>query len=59
MNDKPKRKKRGQEPAVPDIQQGERRSIAQDERLKRSIKRHPQREEPKVDSVEPEEIPPP
>lgn len=43
----------------PEIQKSGRRSVANDERLKRVIKQHPQRDEPKVDSVEPGEIPPP
>ena len=34
------------------------RSPQRDERLKRAIKREPQREEPKADSVEPDELPP-
>jgi hypothetical protein len=40
------------EPPEPEIQQGHRHSIVTDERLKRVIKQHPQRDEPKVDSVE-------
>lgn len=46
-------------PAEPEIQSGHGRSKSRDERLKRAVKRHPQRDEPKVDSVEPEETPPP
>jgi hypothetical protein len=46
-------------PAEPEIQQSGSRSIAVDERLKRVIKQHPQRDEPKVDRVEPDETPPP
>lgn len=41
----------------PQIQQGETRGIAKDERLKRVVKQHPQRDEPRVDSVEPGETP--
>ena len=43
----------------PEIQQGEKRGIVRDERLKHVIKQHPQRDEPKVDSVEPGETPAP
>jgi hypothetical protein len=46
-------------PVEPEIQQGDERSIVKDERLKRVIKHHPQRDEPRVDSVEPDETPPP
>ena len=42
-----------------EIQQGGSRGIAADEALKRVIKQHPQRDEPKVDSVEPGDTPPP
>jgi hypothetical protein len=42
-----------------EIQQGGSRGIAADEVLKRVIKQHPQRDEPKVDSVEPGDTPPP
>lgn len=44
---------------VDEVQQGARHSPAEDDRLKRQAKQHPQRDEPKVDSVEPGEIPPP
>jgi hypothetical protein len=44
--------RREEQPSRQEIQQGEGRSIATDERLKRVIKQHPQRDEPKVDSVE-------
>lgn len=57
MNQKDKRRKK--ETTEPEIQQGHGRSIAEDEQLKRLIKRHPQRDEPKVDSVEPNETPKP
>lgn len=53
---KPERPK--EEPSAPAIQQSDGRSIAADERLKRVIKQHPKRDEPKVDSVEPLELPP-
>jgi hypothetical protein len=46
-------------PPEPDLQQGHGRSIARDEQLKRVIRQHPQRDEPKVDSVGPDETPPP
>lgn len=55
----PKPPKEEEEPLEPEIQQGEERSIGRDERLKRVIKQHPQRDEPRVDSVEPDETPPP
>lgn len=42
-----------------EIQQGGSRGIAADEMLKRVVKQHPQRDEPKVDSVEPDDTPPP
>ena len=42
-----------------EIQQGGSRGIATDEVLKRVIRQHPQRDEPKVDSVEPGDTPPP
>lgn len=41
-----------------EVQLGESRGIGKDERLKSVIKRHPQRDEPKVDSVETDELPP-
>lgn len=43
--------------APPEIQHGAPRSIATDERLKRVLHRHPQRDEPRLDSVEPDETP--
>ena len=48
----------GAEQLKPDaeLQQGESRGIGKDERLKRVVKRHPQRDEPKVDSVDPDEV---
>jgi hypothetical protein len=47
-------------PAPPprELQEGAGRSKARDERIKRAIKRHSQRDEPKTDSVEPDELPP-
>ena len=41
----------------PEIQLGHGRSKGADERLKRVLKQHPQRDEPKVDSVEQDEVP--
>ena len=43
----------------PEVQQGHGRSIAKGEKLERLIKQHPQRDEPRVDSVEPGETPQP
>ena len=59
MNRRQKPERRKEEPPEPEIQQGEGRSIATDERLKRAIKQHPQRDEPKVDCVEPGDTPVP
>jgi len=43
---------------APEIQEGAgSRSPARDERTKRTLKRGPRREEPRIDSVEPDEIP--
>lgn len=46
-------------PEEAEIQLGHGRSKGADERLKRVLKQHPQRDEPKIDSVEQNEIPPP
>ena len=47
-------------PRLPgDTQEGLGRSISRDERMKRAIKRDSQREEPRTDSVEPDDLPPP
>jgi len=46
-------------PPQPDIQEGGERSPAKDDALKRVIKQHPQRDEPRVDSVEVQEKPRP
>jgi hypothetical protein len=40
------------------VQEGAGLSKSRDERIKRAIKRHSQRDEPKADSVEPDELPP-
>lgn len=45
------------EPLEPQAQQSHETSIAKDERIKRIIKRHPQRDIPRVESVEPPEAP--
>jgi len=58
MNQRRKPEPPIEEPSAPAIQQSGGRSIAADERLKRAIKQHPQRDKPKVDSVEPLELPP-
>jgi len=42
----------------PEIQQGAGRSKAKDERLKRAVRQHPKRDESRVESVEPMELPP-
>jgi hypothetical protein len=39
-------------------QEGRPRSIARDEAMKRIIKQHPQRDIPRVESIEPAETPP-
>jgi hypothetical protein len=43
----------------PEIQEGHNRSKARDDKLKRIIKRHPKRDEPRVDSVDEMDLPPP
>jgi hypothetical protein len=51
---------RGQRaPAAPphELQEGAGRSISRDERVKRATKQHPQRDEPKADSVERDDLP--
>ena len=37
------------------MQQAEKRGIATDERLKRLMRQHPQRDEPRVESIDPNE----
>jgi hypothetical protein len=46
-------------PAAPphEVQEGAGRSKSRDDRLKRAIRSHPQRDEPKADSVERDELP--
>jgi hypothetical protein len=46
-------------PTEPEIQEGHGRSPAKDDEVKRLVKRHPLRDEPRVDSVEADETPPP
>jgi hypothetical protein len=51
----------GEHPAEPpthDVQEGAGRSKSRDERVKHLIRQHPQRDEPKADSVERDELPP-
>lgn len=43
----------------PEIQEGHTRGKARDDKLKRIIKRHPKRDEPRVDSVDDADLPPP
>jgi hypothetical protein len=54
----PERKVPEPEPREAEIQQGHGRSKLKDTRLKRMVKQHPERDEPRVDSVEPDEMPP-
>jgi hypothetical protein len=46
-------------PAPPphELQEGAGRSISRDERVKRATRQHPQRDEPKADSVEGDDLP--
>ncbi len=46
------------QPLEADLQQSSTRSIAKQERLKRIVKQHPQRDIPRVEGVEPDEAPP-
>ena len=55
--DKGQRGVRRAEPLPADVQEGTGRSKSRDERLKRLVKRHPQRDEPRADSVEPADRP--
>lgn len=45
------------EPLEPEAQQSQETSIAKEEKLKRIIKQHPQRDIPRVESMEPPEAP--
>ena len=49
---------RAPETPLPDIQEGLGQSKSRDERLKRLVKQHAQRDEPRADSVESDELPP-
>jgi len=42
----------------PEIQEGHSRGNARDDKLKRIIKRHPKRDEPRVDDVDDKDLPP-
>ena len=44
---------------VAELQEDAGRSKSRDERVKRLVKRHPQRDEPRADSIESDELPPP
>ena len=46
-------------PPEPEIQEGHERSRVKDDEVKRIIKQHPLRDEPRVDSVEENETPRP
>ena len=52
------RGERAPQPSSQAGQEGLGRSISRDERMKRLTKQHPQRDEPKADSTEPDETPP-
>jgi len=52
------RGERAPEPPPHELQEGAGRSKSRDERVKRAIRQHPQRDEPKADSVERDELPP-
>lgn len=41
-----------------EVQEGAGRSISRDERIKHAARQHPQRDEPRADSVEPGDLPP-
>ena len=58
MNPEPKRPE-PEEPPEAEVQQGDGRSRLKDDELKRMVKRHEKRDEPRVDSVEQDETPPP
>ncbi len=50
---------RAPEAPLPDLQVGVGRSQSRDERVKRLVKQHPKRDEPKAESVESDELPSP
>lgn len=47
-----------EEAPEPELQQGVGQSPAKDDALKRALKQHPHRDEPRIDSIEPDELPP-
>ena len=59
MNRQQKPERQEEDWPEPEIQQSAERSVANDERLTRAIRQHPQRDEPKMDSVELGDTPPP
>jgi len=54
----PEPKAPGPKAPEPEIQEGHNRGKSRDDRLKRAIKQHPKRDEPRVDSVEETDLPP-
>lgn len=52
--------KKPPQPETPEqeIQAGQTRGKARDDKLKRIIRQHPKRDEPRVDSVEDKDLPP-
>jgi hypothetical protein len=52
--------KRTPKPEIPqpEIQEGHSRGKARDDKLKRIVKRHPKRDEPRVEGVEEMDLPP-
>src|SRR5512134_2594982 len=52
------RGERAPAPPAHETQVGAGRSKSRDERIKRAIRQHPQRDEPKADSVERDDLPP-
>jgi hypothetical protein len=51
------RGQRAPSPPPHEVQEGAGRSISRDERVKRAARQHPQRDEPKADSVERDDLP--
>jgi YHS domain-containing protein len=52
------RGERAPQPPPHEVQEGQGQSKSRDERMKRLIKQHPQRDEPRADSVERDDVPP-
>lgn len=52
------RGERASRPPSDEVQEGLGRSISRDERMKRLTRQHPQRDAPRLDSVEADDIPP-